>query len=810
MEWEEIAKDPDYQALPLATKKKVAQGWFAETVSPDPDFQAMPVERRDWTYSNFLMDSGIIPKIEKTDPAKAIIQQQIGGKVPTGYQYNEMGELQPIESKAPSKGIIESLHEPTAEPTGIGDYITRVIPESIQKTAYGVARMPYDIAKGITDPLSQGFQRAVSGEQDTPENVGQVFKEMGKNAAGVVTGISEFMGKPIGLYGWEEMKKAWLTDPAGSALGIAPMVKGVVSFAKAKGITPKEAIPQIFQEAKEANVPVKDILYQPPDYGPVVRGGQQAKTKTPTPARAVEEFAKETTNEPVAEFAYPNLVERARVQEAITNEPTVPLGEGPPEGIVRQNVPAKGGVVEGEPIDPLVNREAEMGNFFQGTIPETTYVAKSQLPVEEGAMPLIRRDEGFQRGTVNLESGGLQTIYEKLFAQPDPPKFAQPGTPEAGIESVHQLNREAGRNRDKLSFDKAKSVFFKNITGTDANVVRQIENIGGPEAQRLVRAKVLQRGSAGWTKILIDHNNQPFKGMSRKEYQLLNDYRVSLREIEIGGYKGDEYIHLDNRPPEQHQAWINIIPEKVKARLDAANDHVKAAHRSNLDALLENGLIDQAGHKKLAEYLNYNPKRFIEHLDPVDSKASQIRKISVGDSGVESLAKGSEKELISDTRFLLNESTARVQGRIFRNNANKALWDTIEANPNNGIFEKAKIKSYTKDGKPEFQDAPTGFEKISVMLDGKENQMLMPTELAAEWVKNNPLINKSAATFLSWILGSKILKASATGMNPAFALPNMMRDMVMIWSVDAGKNYSPHAPVAMAQMASDLKAFPMM
>jgi hypothetical protein len=203
MEWETIASDPEFKALPFDKKKNVAKGWFAETVSSDPEFQAMPVERRDWTYSNFLKDSGLLKPI--ADPAKAIIQQQIGGKVPEGYKYNELGELEPVEAVAKQKGYVEALHEPTAKPTGIGDYVTRVIPESIQKTAYGLARMPYDAVKGVTDPLVQGFQRAVSGEQDTPENVGQTFMDIGKNAAGFVTGMSEFMGKPIGLYGLDEL-----------------------------------------------------------------------------------------------------------------------------------------------------------------------------------------------------------------------------------------------------------------------------------------------------------------------------------------------------------------------------------------------------------------------------------------------------------------------------------------------------------------------------------------------------------------------------------------------------------------------------
>lgn len=118
------------------------------------------------------------------------------------------------------------------------------------------------------------------------------------------------------------------------------------------------------------------------------------------------------------------------------------------------------------------------------------------------------------------------------------------------------------------------------------------------------------------------------------------------------------------------------------------------------------------------------------------------------------------------------------------------------------IFQK-QAEKVTK-GKPVFQKAGVGEEKISVLIDGQKREMIMPTEMAREWVKNDPAINQALSTTLGWISGAKILRPMATGLNPEFALTNFPRDLAHIWITT--EEYSATLPKFFFQMGSDIKA----
>jgi hypothetical protein len=103
-----------------------------------------------------------------------------------------------------------------------------------------------------------------------------------------------------------------------------------------------------------------------------------------------------------------------------------------------------------------------------------------------------------------------------------------------------------------------------------------------------------------------------------------------------------------------------------------------------------------------------------------------------------------------------------------------------------------------------FQKAGIGEEKVSVMINGQKQEMIMPSEMAAEWVKNDPAINQALATTLGWISGAKVLRPMATGLNPEFALTNLPRDLAHIWI--STEEYSSVPFKALAQMGVDLSA----
>jgi len=102
----------------------------------------------------------------------------------------------------------------------------------------------------------------------------------------------------------------------------------------------------------------------------------------------------------------------------------------------------------------------------------------------------------------------------------------------------------------------------------------------------------------------------------------------------------------------------------------------------------------------------------------------------------------------------------------------------------------------------EYEKAPPGQSKISLVIDGKHKELVMETEMAKEWLGVHPKMPQQLANIIGWVSGSKMLKAMATGINPEFALTNFPRDIAHSWFVT--DEFSPHIPVASLQYAKQL------
>jgi len=227
---------------------------------------------------------------------------------------------------------------------------------------------------------------------------------------------------------------------------------------------------------------------------------------------------------------------------------------------------------------------------------------------------------------------------------------------------------------------------------------------------------------------------------------------------------------------------------------------------SNLvDGMFKEGLIDE----KYRDYLKtmhkyYSPRVFLHHVDPqVQGVTGGGKVISVAQSGIESLDKGSEEALINDRRFLLQQMVLRVESRIFKNKANKALLEYVKENPENELGIVIQEPKATKTGQVSFDEVPTNTVRVFAMIDGKKNAMLMPADVAQHWVNVDPQISQQLAKVFRFVSGTPILKAVATGVNPEFAVANFFRDMAFTWFKQHDA-YSPILPVAWAQMSKDM------
>lgn len=140
--------------------------------------------------------------------------------------------------------------EPTAPASSLSDLTTRVLPESVAKLPGRLATGVYEGIKSQTDPIITGL----TTEFDNPQyNIGA---EMRKGAGRTLTGLAEAVVKPTGLMGLSTAKEAWSTDPAGSLLAVAPMVKPTLKGIKAGTAAAAEAIKPMSPEVAAKKITI--------------------------------------------------------------------------------------------------------------------------------------------------------------------------------------------------------------------------------------------------------------------------------------------------------------------------------------------------------------------------------------------------------------------------------------------------------------------------------------------------------------------------------------------------------------------------
>jgi len=112
-----------------------------------------------------------------------------------------------------------SPDETTAPAQRLSDFAGRVLPESMYKLPGRLAAGAYQAVKGQTDPIVKGL----TTEFNNPDY--HIGSEMYGNAGRTLSGLAQAVVSPTGLLGIDKAKESWLSDPAGSALAITPMVK---------------------------------------------------------------------------------------------------------------------------------------------------------------------------------------------------------------------------------------------------------------------------------------------------------------------------------------------------------------------------------------------------------------------------------------------------------------------------------------------------------------------------------------------------------------------------------------------------------
>lgn len=430
-------------------------------------------------------------------------------------------------------------------------------------------------------------------------------------------------------------------------------------------------------------------------------------------------------------------------------------------------------------------------------------------------------------------------------------------TDRTSVDAIYEEQKAFKKEKGSLS-NKVKSVLKSlntSLIDVSGNLKGKLAQFGN-DGKRVTIMHDLMAGSG--SKAADDFNiieREIFSGMNQVQTETLDKAAFALNHLAIRAEKGAKFKLPNNTTEQKLQDFIDTMPAKNKEQIQERLGKIRNTLKFYADLQFNEGLITKAQRDSLNQREYYIPRQVLEYLDPTTTAVDRNGKvISVHDSGLKKLSDdGSDKLVEMDAKLLLQQVTARTYARVFKNRAAKAMADLARVEMPDSksqqakeeLIRLAKVVGSTKSafeiidkrtgqtltaeafeseneakelikgdediyevqqvkvGQPVYETPGPDERSIFAMEDGKVTRMIMPQEMANEWILRDPILSAQQSWWIGTLSGSKMLKAMATGINPEFAITNIPRDMAHIYLTT--EEYSSFAPKFIYQMQQDIK-----
>lgn len=361
-------------------------------------------------------------------------------------------------------------------------------------------------------------------------------------------------------------------------------------------------------------------------------------------------------------------------------------------------------------------------------------------------------------------------------------------------------------------------------------------------ASRTESRMVNVAGASARTKMEFERAyDKIYRGLSNKERENLDIMILQKRFIAIDKNREERGL-----PPIQHegntnaigaQNTLNDLKKEIGAeafkKLEGRADAYFNEFRAFLDEMLKEELINQEQYDSLID-IDYQPRMFIEHLLDYDGKLSEEEKKILSQSGtlsqdvIKALENGSEGALVSDSALLLASAMSSRYAAIMQNKVNRQFIekdfpaakrrydsiDPVKAAEYEERMLKGKFVAKTKEerfyryfkeleGQILLQDPESNkYKPAYYYIGGVRQKFWIANDLHTQWhdsIKGR--ISNEAKAVVGLVSGSNLLKAMATGYNPAFIIVNTPRDF--LHTINFSDEYSLFIPKAVYQLGKD-------
>jgi len=438
--------------------------------------------------------------------------------------------------------------------------------------------------------------------------------------------------------------------------------------------------------------------------------------------------------------------------------------------------------------------------------------------------------------------------------------------PENERQTENLLNRAASENISeddayaevKSTFDKARTElsnkksfkeysrdayrnFVKRFTDRQYLSKSLLNKSGMKAVQNLI---INSHGASGRAKIHFEEAyNEIYKKLTTVERRTLDEIIQAKRFIAI-----DSNREARGLEPVSHPNFIDKNKsEKFLSKLEKElgtekyNDLARRAeayfktYKGLLKDMLDNGLISKESFDSMSD-VDYQPRVFLQFVTDFNGDLETTKRSNNMDSSglssdqIKSMSEGDASILVLNSEWLLTNSLLSRSKAMAMNNINKRFMTGEfqkaqerfnKLDPKNLKGDDVRFYKYFKElsskvidnpfiGKTEsgtekykFDKTPANFAKAYYYVDGQRHEFFLEKELHESWNDNfEGVIKSNYKEFISYASGAALVKAIATGNNPAFPIVNTPRDF--LFTIAFSAQYSNIVPKAMLQVAKDV------
>jgi hypothetical protein len=351
-------------------------------------------------------------------------------------------------------------------------------------------------------------------------------------------------------------------------------------------------------------------------------------------------------------------------------------------------------------------------------------------------------------------------------------------------------------------------------------------------------------GASGKAKVLFEEAyDKVYKKLTTKERQILDEIIQAKRFIAIDNNREARGLEPVTHPnfidKNKSEKFLSKLEKEIGTEkyqnLEKRADAYFKTYKDLLNDMLDNGLISQASYDSMSD-VDYQPRVFLQFVTDfngdleTNKRANNINSGGLSSEQIKSMSEGDANSLVLNSEWLLSNSLLARHKAIAMNNINKRFmteaypkakerFDKLDPKKLEGddkrfynYFKELSSKvidnpviGETDSGNPKYKydKTPANFQKAYYYEDGKQHQFFLEKELYDSWTDNiEGFLSSNAKEVLSYASGAALVKAIATGNNPAFPIVNTPRDL--LFTTAFSDQYSNIVPKAMLQIGKDV------